>query len=266
MKRILGIALASLLMLGTMCQTILAEGEDSVKVYVTIADDKGSLVLTQEEVTVTDVDGDGALTINDALYAAHEAKYEGGAEAGYASYTGDYGLSLSKLWGTENGGSYGYRVNNVSAWSLADAVANGDYVNAYVYTDLTTWSDTYCYFDVNTTSAEAGTEVALTLSAAAYDSEYNPIVVPVENATITVNGEKTEFTTDAEGKVVITLDKEGTYVISATSETQTLVPPVCTATISAVPTSGNSTIVIVGVVIALIVIAGIVVLGVRKKK
>lgn len=49
----------------------------------------------------------------------------------------------NKLWGTENGGSYGYYVNNVSTWSLTDPVDEGDYVNAFVYTDLTTWFDTY---------------------------------------------------------------------------------------------------------------------------
>ena len=57
--------------------------EEPVTVYVTIAN--GSLVMTQEPVTVTDIDKDGSLTINDALYLAHEAKYQGGAAAGYGS-------------------------------------------------------------------------------------------------------------------------------------------------------------------------------------
>lgn len=207
--------------------------DDTAKVYVTVSDKDGKLVLTQEEITVTDTDKDGYLTINDALYCAHEAKYEGGAAAGYASNYGDYGLSLNKLWGTANGGSYGYYVNNNSAYSLADTVKTGDYVTAFVYTDLTAWSDTYCYFNVNTITTEAGKEISLTLSAAGYDSGYNPIVLPVEGAIITLNGEKTEYKTDKDGKVTFTVDKEGSYVISAVSDKQILVPPVCKATVTA---------------------------------
>lgn len=258
MKRVFWMALMCVLMSGAIGVTAFAEKEDAVKVYVTISDDEGNLVMTQEEVTVTDVDGDGAFTIHDALYAAHEAKYEGGAEEGYASYTGDYGLSLSKLWGVENGGSYGYCVNNNSAMSLADVVADGDYINAYVYTDLTTWSDTYCYFDANTISVESDKEVSLVLSAASYDSKYNPITIAVENAAITINGEATDFTTDAEGKVVIALEKEGTYVISAVSETQTLVPPVCIVTVTE---TGTANAVCIGITTIIIIIVCVVALG-----
>lgn len=240
MKKFLSLA-AALLLAGT-C-TIPAFAADTADVYVTIADADGALVLTQEAVTVTDTDGDGALTINDALYAAHEAKFEGGAAAGYGSGMTDYGLSMNKLWGTENGGSYGYYVNNASAWSLTDPVADGDYINAFVYTDLTAWSDKYCFFDVQTTSAAAGSSVTLTLSAAGYDESYNPITVPVEGAVITINGETTAYTTDANGTVTITPDKAGTQVISAVSDTLTLVPPVCTINVSetTAPQTGDGT-------------------------
>ena len=44
----------------------------------------------QIEVELTDVDEDGALTIADALYLAHEAAFEGGAEAGFADAMGEY--------------------------------------------------------------------------------------------------------------------------------------------------------------------------------
>lgn len=206
---------------------------DTAEVYVTVSDKDGKLALAQEKITVTDTDKDGYLTVNDALFCAHEAKYEGGAQAGYASAYGAYGLSLTKLWGTANGGSYGYYVNNKSAWSLADTVKNGDYVNAFVYTDLTAWSDTYCMFNVNTASAKVGGEINLTLTSYNYDTNGNLITVPVGGATVTVNGEKTAFKTDKNGTVTITLEKEGAYVISAVSDTQLLVPPVCKATVTA---------------------------------
>ena len=204
-----------------------SEAAADATVLVTIADANGDLAIAMAAVTVTDIDADGALTINDALYCAHEEYYEGGAAAGYASAMSEYGLSLAKLWGSENGGSYGYYVNDAAAWGLADPVKDGDRVNAFVYTDLTAWSDTYCYFDVAEADAEVGDTLTLTLTAAGYDADWNPITLPVAGATITVNGEKTEAVTDENGKATLTLSGEGELIISAVSDTQTLVPPVC---------------------------------------
>ncbi len=204
---------------------------ESVNAYVTIAK-AGTLVVTQEKITVTDADKDGYLTINDALYNAHEAKYEGKAAAGYGSAYTQYGLSLTKLWG-DTSGSFGYYVNNKSAWSLADTVKEGDYITAFVYKDATAWSDKYSFFDKNTLTATADEEITLTLSAAGYDQDYNPITIPVKDATITINGEAAEYKTDANGKVTIKITTAGSYVISATSTTDTLVPPVVIATVNA---------------------------------
>ncbi|MBR3290154.1 MAG: hypothetical protein IKI63_05210 [Clostridia bacterium] len=212
---------------------ISAAAELSATVLVTIADENGALALASEPVIVNDTDADGVLTIHDALYCAHEAYYEGGAAAGYASVQSEYGLSLTKLWGAENGGSYGYYVNDASAMSLSDPIADGDRVNAFVYTDLTAWSDTYCYFDVTELSGEVG-DVTLTLSAASFDENWAPIVVPVVGATLTINGEKTDAVTDENGCATITLPGTGAVVISAVSDTQTLVPPVCVTRMEAV--------------------------------
>lgn len=230
MKKNLSALMAAAMVLGTMNITVSADEALSAEVYVTIADENGKLAVVQEKVTVTDNNSDGILSIDEALFAAHEAKFDGGAAAGYASDKTDYGFSLNKLWGAENGGSYGYYLNNSSAMSLSDEVKSGDYVNAYVYTDLTAWSDTYCFFDKNT--AEGG-EVTLTLSAAGWDESYNPVTLPVEGAVITINGKKTEFVTDADGKATITINEAGSYVVSAVSDTQTLVPPSCKVTAAA---------------------------------
>lgn len=206
---------------------------EAPQVTVTIADAEGDLALVQKTVSVTDTDSDGALTIHDALYLAHEAYYAGGAAAGYASAQTDYGLSLTKLWGTENGGAYGYYVNHSSAMGLGDTVSDGDCINAFVYTDLTAWSDTYCFFDVDSISCQQGDTLTLTLKAASYDASWNPITVPVADAAITVNGAATAYTTDADGKVTVTVDQSGALVISAVSETMTLVPPCCVVTAAA---------------------------------
>lgn len=199
--------------------------------YVTISDDKGDLVLVQKEVELSDADGDGAVTISDVLYNAHEQFFDGGAEAGFASADGDYGLMLTKLWGIENGGSYGYYVNNTAAMGLSDPVNDGDFVNAFVYTDTTNFSDTYCYFDENTIDSDTG-DVTLTLSAATFDVNWSPITVPVAGATITINGKKSDYVTDENGEVTVKFSGDGEFVISAVSDDQTLVPPVCIATVA----------------------------------
>lgn len=228
MKKLLSLSLALLMLFG--CMSTAFAASESATVYVTVSN-KGELAVAQQKVTVKDIDGDNVLTVNDALYAVHKAKYKGGADAGYSYYIHkDYGLSLGKLWG-DSSGNFGYYLNNSSCWSLADTVKNGDYLNAFVYSDGKYFSDIYCFFEANTVSAEKGEEIALTLKGAGYDASWNPVTVPVKGATITVNGEKTAIKTDANGNATISIEKNGTYVISAVSSTQTLVPPVCTAKI-----------------------------------
>lgn len=198
-------------------------------VFVTISDDQGKLALAHEAVTVMDIDGDGAINVNEVLSAAHDQAYPGGSAAGYEALDLGYGLSLNRLWGIENGGSYGYYVNNASALSLLDPISDGDALCAYAFTDLETWSDTYSFFDCAVIETNAAFE--LTLSAQSFDADWNPVILPVEGAVITVSGEDSTFITDANGKVSVEL-APGEYIISARSETMTLVPPVCRATIS----------------------------------
>lgn len=207
-----------------------ATAEENVSVYVTVSDGDG-IVLALDKLAVADSDKDGAITISDAIYSAHEAKYPGGASAGYATAESQYGLGITKLWGVENGGSYGYYVNNKAASSLNDPVVEGDFVYAYAFGDTVGFSDVYSYFDVNAVSAEEGQTFTLTLSAAGYDESWNPIVTPVEGAVITVNGEETDFKTDASGKAAVRIDGHGTFTLSAVSSSMVLVPPVCVATV-----------------------------------
>lgn len=242
MKKLFAVIMTLVMLLGCVSLTAFAEGQPlTANVYVTIAN-KGDLVVTQEKITVTDKDNSGTLTVDEALYAAHEAKYAGGAEAGYATAVTSWGLSITKLWG-DNSGNFGYFVNNASAMSLADTVNEGDCLNAFIYSDADHYSDTYCWFDITSVSADANEEISLKLSGAGYDSGWNPIVLPVEGATITVNGERTEYKTNAEGRVTIKIADGGNCVISAVSDTQILVPPVCKATVTdaAVTPPANNT-------------------------
>ena len=226
MKKFLSTLLALLMLL-----SLAACAEEAPTVYVSISDDTGALVLAYQPVALTDADGDGALTICDALMNAHIAYHPNGAEA-FVAEPSEWGLSLYVLWGVDNGGSYGYYVNDLSPLSLVDPIQPGDHVKAYAYTDLTAWSDTYTFFNVTGVSAAVNTEVALVLSANGYDANWMPVVNAVAGAAITVNGEKTDITTDDNGAVVLTFAEAGVYAVSAVSDTMTLVPPVCIVTVT----------------------------------
>lgn len=234
MKRIVAIFLIAILLVSV--GVIFVRAEENTEVYVTITDKDGKLALAYEKVSVTDIDGDSTLTINDVLYAAHEQFYEGGAAAGYGTETTKWGLSLMKLWGTANGGSYGYLVNDAMAWSLTDPVKDGDYVAAFIYTDTKTFTDTYSFFDVKTAELSESAELTLTLSVNGYEDDgqgnWLPALNPVPNAELTIDGEPTGVMTDADGKATITFDKNGKFLVSATSTNLLLIPSVCLVTVS----------------------------------
>lgn len=256
---------------------ILAEETDT-KVFVTISDDQGALVLTRKEVQVTDQDEDGSLTIYDAIYCAHEQYYTGGAQTGFGTEDTQWGVSLMKLWGVENGGSFGYYLNNASAMSLTDPVKNGDAIQVYAYTDTTTFSDMFCYFDQATVQGEAGMEITLTLNGVSFDpTTFAPVAAPVAGAKILVDEQDSGVITDDKGTCTLTITKN--CVISATSETATLVPPVCVAEVEAedvptaeptpddAPTSKKDSSVILYVAIAAgVIVVGVVIFVVIKKK
>lgn len=233
MKKKISIITAALLLFTLILSlTVSAAGE--ISAFVTISDENGKTVLALAKVAVSDFDGDGILTVSDALYSAHESFYDGGAKAGYACSESEYGLSLDKLWGCENGGGYGYYVNDTASMSLADEIKDGDRVNAFVYTDTVTYSDTYSYFDIQRKSVEAGETVLLVLMYAGYDDNWNPVSLPVSGAEITVNGASSGVFTDENGKAAISFDGAGEYTVSANSDSITLVPPVCIIDVIAV--------------------------------
>ena len=236
MKRIFAVVMTAVMLFSLCAVSAAAEGAteagSSADVYVTFADKDGKLAVTAEKIAVTDSDSDGALTVSDALYAAHEAFYEGGAAAGYETSVSQYGLGIAKLWGSANGGSYGYYVNNAAAWALTDTIKEGDYVAAFVYTDLVGWSDNYSYFDSFMGDVEADKEITLTYLRSGYDESWNPVILPVEGAVITIDGEATEIKTDAEGKAVVKLNKNGKHIISATYEAARLMAPVYIASVT----------------------------------
>ncbi|MDD6188617.1 MAG: S-layer homology domain-containing protein [Clostridiales bacterium] len=233
MKKLFAIIVAAALCLGLAAPAFAADDllispapADGVNVYVTIVD-AGDMALIQAPVYVTDVDTDGALTINDALIAAHTKYYKDGAD-GFVTHTGDYGLAIDKLWGVENGGSYMYYLNDGMAWSLVDPISEGAYITAYGFQDLEGWSDVYTFFDKPTATVAAGGTIELTLKGYDWMLDPNGGASPMANVNIYVDGEAVGTATDSEGKVSITLGKVGTYAIYAISDTAFLTPAICT--------------------------------------
>ena len=232
MKKTVTVLSAALIAFSAMSISAFAAEEESAKINITISDDKGQFVVTQEELSVTDADKDGKLTIEDAFILIHDAKFEGGAEKGFA-YTDSNGSKfISKLWGIENGGSYGYYLNDTMSNGLNDEVKEGDRLNAFVYQDAASYSDSYSFFDVTKAEAKIEDEIALTLSHVAFDKDWKPFNEAVEDAVITIDGKDTEFKTDAEGKAVIKLAEAGKHVISAKSDKTILVPAVCSVEVA----------------------------------
>lgn len=237
MKRLAAVMAALAMSVSAMAVSAAAEDTDakgtSAGVYVTIHNKDGDIALANTYLDVSDTDGDGELTLVDALYTAHEQFYEGGAEAGFAVAETDLGTSLAKLWGTENGGSYGYYVNNVSSWSMKDPIKDGDLVSAFVYTDTAYFSDAYSFFDKSfgEINADKGETIDLTLSYIGYDADWNTVVLPLEGAHIVLNGQETDFVTDADGKVTVDFMTGGDYIVSAVSDKVNLVSPVLTLSV-----------------------------------
>lgn len=233
-KKLLSILLTLLCLTAALPLIAQATEDTPATAEVTVSIINGSPVMAAEKITVTDTDNDDLLTIRDALYCAHEKKYEGGAAAGYATEPSQYGISLVKLWG-DISGAYGYYLNNASPLSLLDAVNNGDSITAFIYQDTFGWSDAYSYFDKESVTVKEGESVTLTLSYLTLDPEtWAPTVNIAEGATVTVDGADTTSTVDIDGKVSVKFDTAGTYLVSAHSDLN-IVAPVCVVTVEKAP-------------------------------
>ncbi|MBR1970713.1 MAG: S-layer homology domain-containing protein [Clostridia bacterium] len=219
-----------------------ADAAESAEIYVTIASDgnivtnKNGEYVAHSKITVTDINTDGKLTVDEALYAAHEEHYEGGAEEGYSTFYGAYGLSLSVLWGKGTKGetaAAGYYLNNESCWSMEDVVKDGDYLTAFNYYDTTYWSDAYSYFSENDIEVEKGKSVTLQLNSLGYDSNYSLVVSPCSDAKVVFLGSnnssmKTQIT-DKSGNVKISFKNNsaiGSYYVMAYKEDSSIVPAI----------------------------------------
>lgn len=208
----------------------------SVQIEVAVSN-AGSIVLQYTPFSVTDRNGDGKCTIDEALYEVHDAYYDGGAAAGYASEQSDWGLSLKTLWGVTNGGSYGFYVNDTMSMGLGDELKDGDYLSAFVYADAEHYTDKYSYFNIRDAKVTPGETLEVTLNAVLFDDSWAPYSAPVKNARITIDGADSSFVTDENGKVSLTFDETGYYVISAKSSEIVLAAPALNVQVASAETT-----------------------------
>jgi hypothetical protein len=234
LRRTASLLLALVLALPLLPTAAFGASPESVTAYVTISTAGtipvgGGTLMARAPVTATDLNANGTIDIDDALAAAH-ARYAD-ASRGYASAAGTYGLAITKLWG-DTSGAFGYYVNDASASGLTDAVNDGDAITAYVFSDQSSWSDTYTYFDVSSVTAAKDAAFDLTLTAAGWTSS-SPLsgaqivtIDPATGAGTNVEGK----TTDSNGQVSLSFAAAGTYYVSAASAAA-IVPPVCVVTV-----------------------------------
>ena len=209
---------------------------DPIEVNVTIFD-KGTLVVPNKTITVTDLDYSGDFNVDEVLFAAHEEFYEGGAAAGYASSDLGYGLSITKLWG-DTSDFFGYLNNNDWCWDLDDIVEENDYVVAFVYQDTTYYSDAYARFDQDGYTALAETYANVALKKMGYDADWNTIWLDHGGATIKVYNENFEeidsyeVTDNGDGTYAVKVKAVGEYTLVAYDNAAPIVPAICSLTVT----------------------------------
>lgn len=221
MKKILSLLLALVMISGICSLSVFADNADvnGISAYITvsvngkIAEGKDGGLVAEKPVLLT---GGESYTLDDLFKTAHDLYYDGGSEAGYSSYMGGWGLSVGKLWGDESG-NFSYQINGAETFvsGLSQEIKDGDYIDAYVFENSYPDSENYSKFDKFSAETEVGENVELTFFDSGYDTNWNTVFFPGEGATITLNGEKTDYVTDAEGKVSLSFAKAGKYVVSA---------------------------------------------------
>lgn len=182
---------------------------ESVNVHVTIAQEQ---TVADSNITVTDANGDGKLTGEDALIAAHNIFYPGGADAGFAGE--DF------IWGMR--GSYSFMRNGIGGQD--DTVVNPGYAEELKNGDSLSWAldipavETYYFVSeflnrqTYSDSIAQGTELDLKLM---HLIPTLPEDVPAAGVEILMDGKSTGAVTGADGKAVLKLDTVGEHTISA---------------------------------------------------
>jgi len=216
-KKFLSIIITLIMMLSTF-SVFAAEVSEDITVYLTLSkygefvEDKDGEKIILREITLT---GKDEYTVDDVFTTAHTLYYPDGADGYASSIIEDLGLGVDKLWG-DTSYNFGYMVDNVSVNGVGVGIENGECIDAFIYKNTFPHTEGYAYFDKYTAKRFSDGTLGLTLTySTGYDDSYNPLYSPCDGATITLNGEETEFVTDENGEVRISFENTGEFIISA---------------------------------------------------
>lgn len=242
-KRFLSWLLILALSLGLTTMPISAQTADEITAFLTVSQygeflaDKNGAPVAAAPVTMS---GKDTYTLDDAFRAFHETYLESDA---YASATGDWGAYVAKFAGDESG-NFSYQVNGATeaVMGISHEVEDGDYIDFSINRNLYPDTESYTKFSSYTLNAFVGEENTLTLSEASYDENYNMVFSPCADAAVTINGEKSDLTTDENGSVALTFDSEGKYIVSASKQKEVegqsvtaITAPICVVTVTEKP-------------------------------
>ncbi len=185
-----------------------------------LAQDKNNAYLAA---TAIEIPAEGT-NVGEVLKALHKNFFKDG-EAGYATAASQYGDTITKLWGIENGGAYGYYVNGAMSMGLTDPVKPGDRVEVFVYKDAAAYSDVYTYM----TAEVSGDKVTVKVQAVGFDANWNPVMNPLKGAKIyylkdgklegtgAVTGDDGTATFTLKNGIyrIVSIDTDAVYTVSA---------------------------------------------------
>lgn len=236
MKKTLSLFMSIIMLITTAGITAIANAEGTqITAYVTVSK-HGGIVSDKDGDAIAmmpvELSGEESYDLDDVFTVLHNECYDGGAESGYATAVGDYGLYISEFWGDEST-NFNYMINSEYAWGPTDAVNEGDHIEFSInqntdYDDL----EIYTKFDRAAVTVYKNEEVALTLTQASYTAD-GLAFSACPDATVTVDGTATESATDTDGKATLSFSEPGRYVVSAT-KTKTVDDATVTAIIAPV--------------------------------
>ena len=219
-KKIISLLLVLTVILNVLPVFSESSAQEDITVYITISQycefvsDKNGEQIINRKLTLS---GKSEYTLDDAFLYAHELFYPEGVE-GYASSIGDWGLGVDKFWG-DTSYNFGYQVNGGTATVSGPGyiLSDGDHIDAMIYKNQ--YPETEAYTSFNTYNMDAVTDKEITLNLkyiSGYDyATMESILSACEDAQITIDGEETQYTTDADGNVTVTFEEPGTYIVSA---------------------------------------------------
>ncbi len=219
MKKILSLILSIIISFSTTSSIAFAIDDASqITVYMTVSkhgelvkDKYGNVVAFSEVV----LEGKENYNLNDAFAEFHNTYYEG--EEGYAFEESEYGPYVTEFL-NDVSGNFSYQLNQGSemVMGLNHEIEDGDTIDFSINKNYYPDTESYAVFKDTHIETFSGKEIEIELNQSGYDENFNLVFSSCPDATIIIDGEKTEIVTDAEGKAKILIDNPGRYVVSAT--------------------------------------------------